>query len=132
MKIINDTKFAQFLQELEERESVQEPNDELDLLDYHWFLVSILEGLENPSRLEILKDSNGECINYNLLEANIDDSNINKLKLRLENRQDNVIEDHLFDIKKCDDARVPDINSRKYYVHTEDDMYRFVIFLLKN
>lgn len=130
MEIINNSQFSNLLQRLVHDEVIIDSANELDLLDYHWFLISILEGIERDGNLEILRNSDGRYENYKIIQANINDNKLNELTLQLERKEDGKINNHVFIVSKCDDARVGGDDFRKYYIYTEEEMYRFVIKLL--
>lgn len=132
MKILNDTQFDNLIIKLARDEVVIESANELDLMDYHWFLLSILESLKKKSKLELLRDSDGQYEDYKILDAEINDSKLNKLTLKLEREKDNKIVNYDFLIKGCKDARMIDHNFRKYYIDTNNERYRFLIRFLSD
>lgn len=133
MKIQKGTEFAKFLAELareEEAESISGV-DELDLLDYHWLLVSILETIEEELTMEILDDKTGEYARYKVLAGEIDDKEKNKFCLELsEIGGANRKHTRCFVALSVKDARLA--TAHKYYVKTPDNKYRLTMYTQKN
>lgn len=99
---------------------------ELDLLDYHWFLVSILDGIEKQYTLELMDNNNDyKTHEYKIIKGEINDEKLNEVTLTLKRIEDNIISEHLFEIEKVEDARAQ--RTMKYYVKTKDGNYRFNI-----
>lgn len=107
----------------------QKSNDktDLDLLDYYWFLVSLVETKNNGYRLEILDDETGSYNNYLLDEGNVDDEDLFNLELTLLPANDESSKKRMhFVIENVEDSRI--VDGYKYYVTTPAGKYRFVIF----
>lgn len=107
----------------------QKSNDkpDLNLLDYYWFLVSLVETKNNGYRLEILDDETGSYNNFLLDEGNVDDEDPFNLELTLLPTNDESSKRRMhFAIENVEDSRI--VDGYKYYVTTPAGKYRFLIF----
>lgn len=130
MRICNEQEFMKFLTELKDTyfEGGTLLNDEhnLDLLDYHWFLMSILESIDKDYILEILDDIDGLTRNYKIHSAEVDDLCKNRVIIHLfclDELHWNNEQQHQYLIKKVSDAR--DRGIYKYFITTDTAKYRF-------
>ncbi|MCB2359430.1 hypothetical protein [Clostridium estertheticum] len=127
MHLVNDENVSGLLYDLLKYEGTMSIKDasEIDLLDYHWFIVSILEGIEKQFTIKLLDINDDYEQDYKIIDGEINDDKLNELSLTLKNIEDNVISEHSFEIESVDDARSP--TTMKYFVKTKDNKYRFHI-----
>ena len=130
MKILNDENFANLCSRLItsgiENERVINNEPSLNEMDFHWFLLSLLEALEENAPVKIMDDRSGDEISYKLIEAELDDTKLNLLTLTLEENDSKDVVVNKYLIKKVDDSRMLG-NNRKYYITTDESMYRIIV-----
>lgn len=128
MNIKDNERFAKLLNDLEmshlgEVELLNE-EDQLDKMDYHWFLITLAESLEKQAVLNIMDDRDGNDNEYKVIDVEIHDNKLNSVNIKLKNLRTNEEIVHNYLVKEVKDERIP-LPGRKYYVTTEETKYRF-------
>lgn len=125
ISMLNDEDFIHLLSILLEESMNEEDMSSFDLVDYHWFLITINSAIEKGYDVEIMHSSSCEYEIYRIINCIIDNNQVNKLKLIMERKKDNCIVELYFDIERVEDARIS--RGHKYYIYTENEMYRFMV-----
>lgn len=128
MQIGNNAELERWITELKMmdlNEKKIETAPKLNVLDYHWFLVSILQSIEGAKKVEVLENSTGVYKYYIILEGRINDDIPNVVTFKVsECGESEKTEDIVFDVQEIQDARIRD--GYKYYVTTPRGKYRFL------
>ncbi|MBE5981801.1 MAG: hypothetical protein E7248_00670 [Paenibacillaceae bacterium] len=131
MQIKNDDiQFIKFLEGLKEAHFEQgdllRSLSKLNKLDYHWFLISLLEIVNSGKYLEILDDRDGSIMTLVNIKVDINDKINNEITITGSLMDSGESVTLGYNIIEIDDARVPH-GIHKYYVRTIETLYRFSI-----